>query len=722
MENLELITEEEPLHYVLNKLMNEYLDAKKVPFGNSPMIEFVTKTVRRLFGNLEFLNGYLINSSAGKGNWADVPWIAIMDKRITTTALEGVYIVYLMSADCSSIYLTLNQGCTNLKNKIGKKAAIDSLRSNAQRVIQKNQNTSFNYLDRPNLKTKSQTAELYEYGSIFYKRYLKGALPSEDVLQRDLKELIAIYKKYADFETGHSQSKEVDFGTLGKFYSWEVIDSNTAIKHCDKSFFEYNGSGVPQQIKWFFGLTGNVGGKTIITLIYDGNEYAGKIYADSYDSSNVQIYWDKSLGELLNKYRNFNAKAIFKRLKQNVYSISMESDLNEEQEAAGTTMGEGMTIKDITEKIKDYILAKGFNYEDGLIENFYLSLKAKPFVILAGTSGTGKTRLVKLFAEAIGATSSNGRYKMVAVRPDWSDSSDLFGHVDLNGRFIPGAIIDFVKDAMNDSLHPYILCFDEMNLARVEYYLSDILSIIETREFNGKAIVSDPLIDDTYYGADETAKTRYGKLMFPENLYIVGTVNMDETTFPFSRKVLDRANTIEFSFVDLIPKFDSFNTRSVEPLVLGNEFLKSNYLVLAQCIDRQDKVEEYCNIFQDINEKLKIANSHVGYRVRDEVVFYLLNNDEYNLISEDDAVDNMILQKILPRIQGGSVSIKNMLCELFKICAGDYEGYQIQDDNISDKMSKVLSSSNNVKYRKSAEKIELMIRRFEEDGFTSYWL
>lgn len=138
MSNDTLIVQDESINYILNKLMNEYLDAKKAPFGNSPMIEFVTKTVRRLFGNLEFLNGYLINSSAGKGNWADVPWIAIMDKRITTTALEGVYIVYLMSADCSSIYLTLNQGCTNLKNKIGKKAAIDSLRFNARRIIQKN--------------------------------------------------------------------------------------------------------------------------------------------------------------------------------------------------------------------------------------------------------------------------------------------------------------------------------------------------------------------------------------------------------------------------------------------------------------------------------------------------------------------------------------------------------------------------------------------------------
>ena len=94
-----------------------------------------------------------------------------------------------------------------------------------------------------------------------------------------------------------------------------------------------------------------------------------------------------------------------------------------------------MSVKDTITNIKNYIAAKGFSYEDGLVENFYLSLKSKPFVILAGTSGTGKTRLVKLFAEAVGATTANGRYKMVSVRPDWSDSSDLFGHVDLNGKF-----------------------------------------------------------------------------------------------------------------------------------------------------------------------------------------------------------------------------------------------------------------------------------------------
>ena len=392
----------------------------------------------------------------------------------------------------------------------------------------------------------------------------------------------------------------------------------------------------------------------------------------------------------------------------------------------GITMsiGEGkVSIKDDIKRINNYITFNGFTYENGLIENFYLSLKSKPFVILAGTSGTGKTRLVRLFAEAVGATPENGRYKMVPVRPDWSDSSDLFGHVDLNGNFVPGAIIDFVKKAELDGSYPYFLCLDEMNLARVEYYLSDILSVIETRDFKDGRIQSSPLIDHTYYGADTAAAGRYGTVLLPENLYIIGTVNMDETTFPFSRKVLDRANTIEFSFVDLMPNFETVTSNSPQALNLNNTFLKTEFLLLSQCSKESESVSGYCLELQKINKILQQANAHVGYRVRDEIVFYLLNNKKYDLLPEEQAMDNELMQKILPRIQGSSLSVKTMLCELFKLCAGDYDGYQVQNDNVSDKMSKALRDTNRkIKYRHSAEKIELMIRRFEEDGFTSYWL
>lgn len=379
--------------------------------------------------------------------------------------------------------------------------------------------------------------------------------------------------------------------------------------------------------------------------------------------------------------------------------------------------------KDQVENIKNYVASKGFSYDGNLVENFYLSLKSKPFVILAGTSGTGKTRFVKLFAEAIGANEENGRYKMVPVRPDWSDSSDLFGHVDLNGQFVPGAVLEFIAKAQANPSKPYILCLDEMNLARVEYYLSDFLSVIETREVKDGKIVSDPLVTAEKYGADAAAKNKYGEIRFPQNLYLVGTVNMDETTFPFSKKVLDRANTIEFDYVDL-NSIQNTDDAKVDSITAPNSFLETRYLFLKQCMDEDPQfVKDVCDELQKINVVLQKANAHVGYRVRDEIVFYLMNNKKAGLISDEEALDNEIMQKILPRIQGSSVSVKDMLCELFKILAGDYEGYQTKNNDVASKMKDKLDKKGaEVKYPKSARKVAFMVRRFEEDGFTSYWL
>ena len=361
-----------------------------------------------------------------------------------------------------------------------------------------------------------------------------------------------------------------------------------------------------------------------------------------------------------------------------------------------------LSPKETVDHIKNYIASKGFSYSDNLIENFYLSLKSKPFVILAGTSGTGKTRLVKLFAEAIGA-----KYYMVPVRPDWSDGSDLFGHYDLNGNFIEGPVCPAFNAAAASPDNPVFLCLDEMNLARVEYYLSDFLSVIESREKQ----------DD---GAIHTDPIAHFKEGIPDNLYIVGTVNMDETTFPFSKKVLDRANTIEFSYVDLFPGFDAFDIE-VEPLQLPNAFLATEYLVLAaDCEKEKDFVIQVCDELQKVNSILKKANAHVGYRVRDEIVFYMLNNkNAENLLTYEQAFDNEIMQKILPRIQGSQVAIKDLLIELFKYCMGKYSGLDTESGNAGRQMQTMADSA---KYPESAKKIAYMMTRYEEDGFTSYWL
>lgn len=607
------------LHDFVYRWIDEYASVlssvkEKSDFKN-PFREIIAKDIPALLTDLTPISApYIVTGSYGKGRWTDVPWIAVFDSRITTSAQKGVYIVYLLNKDTKTLYLTLNQGATDAAQsrttgeeqkplvftgiaRSQNEKMTERLQKNAEKIREIISNTT-----QAHGRIDSGSPG-YDAGCVYYKEYNLGTLPDDSQLISDLRDFIALYA-----------------------------------------------------------------------------DYYSKISGTEWRPTTMQ-YPDASGGE------------------------------------------EELSVKDTIVQIKKYIAATGFSYEDGLIENFYLSLKAKPFVILAGTSGTGKTRLVKLFAEAVGATTGNGRFKMVSVRPDWSDSSDLFGHVDLNGKFIPGAIIDFAKQAEIDNNRPYFLCLDEMNLARVEYYLSDILSVIETRDFIGGTIQSDPLVSDTYYGSDTSAAGRYGTVRLPENLYIIGTVNMDETTFPFSRKVLDRANTIEFSYVDLMPNLDELPREMPQAMNLNNAFLKTEYLLLGQCAAESETVNGYCLELQKVNRILQKASAHVGYRVRDEIVFYLLNNKKYDLLAENEAMDNELMQKILPRIQGSSASVKAMLCELFKLCAGDYDGYQVQSDNISDKMRKALNDAGRkIKYRHSAEKIELMTRRFEEDGFTSYWL
>lgn len=413
------------------------------------------------------------------------------------------------------------------------------------------------------------------------------------------------------------------------------------------------------------------------------------------------------------KYRGGSQDNYLYRIRTELQEALMEIDLSGIDPNYGGGE-EQLSTKEILQHISTYIAAKGFEFDEGLVKNYYLSLKTKPFVILAGTSGTGKTRLVRLFAESIGATAENGRYKLVSVRPDWSDSSDLFGHVNLQGEFVPGAIIEFIKTASGDLEHPYFLCLDEMNLARVEYYLSDFLSVIETRKWGDDRIQTDIIT------LDKAADEEYPDLSLPENLYVIGTVNMDETTFPFSKKVLDRANTIEFSYVDLVPDFEDMVT-DCETVVENNEFLKTKYITLKSDIDKTERefVRKISIELQAINEILQDANAHVGYRVRDEIVFYMLNNEKAKLLSETEALDNEIMQKILPRIQGSGKGVEELLVNLFKKFAGDYSG--ISQDRKWKQMKTYIKDRGCV-YKKSAEKICYMMRRFEEDGFTSYWL
>ncbi|MDU5105786.1 AAA family ATPase [Clostridium sp.] len=378
----------------------------------------------------------------------------------------------------------------------------------------------------------------------------------------------------------------------------------------------------------------------------------------------------------------------------------------------------------VSEAVKDiynYIKSNGFIYDLELINNFYVSLKTKPFVILSGISGTGKSKLVELFANAVGATVSNGRFNLIPVKPDWSDATDILGYRDIEGKFNPGMITKIAYKAMLNPDIPYFICLDEMNLARVEYYFSDILSLIETRRFNDdNEVITNNLLSKEQIGRDDADISRYGDVYIPQNLYIIGTVNMDDTTFPFSKKVLDRANTIEFNEVNLNYSFD--DEESVEahiPKVYHNDLLKSEFIKISQCKLYKDIATRAIKDLIYINNVLEAHNQHFGYRVRDEIVFYMIYAVRDKLMSYEEAFDYCVTQKILPKISGSSDETLDVLKELFELFNKyNFENKEYLDNNDIKAMENSVEISS---YRLTNKKLIYMIRRFIRDGFTSFW-
>ena len=377
-----------------------------------------------------------------------------------------------------------------------------------------------------------------------------------------------------------------------------------------------------------------------------------------------------------------------------------------------------LTTRLIIEHIESFIKSEGFNFKREEIANFYLSLKTKPFVILAGISGTGKTQLPRLFAKAVGMDKET-QVIQVPVRPDWTDASDLIGYTALNGKFISKPLTDAILKAKEFPNKPFFFILDEMNLARVEHYFSDFLSIIETRTHKDGKIITDPIITESQI-KDAHNKEIFENLHWPENLYLIGTVNMDETTHPFSRKVLDRANSIEMNTVEL--DWLEKQAETLYPLVdFTNDHLCGK-LIGSKDLSDEDKIKtkNELNELKEINDILRIADLHFAYRVRDEIIFYATHAKNEDLLKENEALDFQFMQKILPRIHGSSIRTQKVLVGLINRFSGENLSIENPDMSTIQKNKETWIKKSN--YPKSLEKLIFMLERFDEDRFTSFWV
>ena len=388
--------------------------------------------------------------------------------------------------------------------------------------------------------------------------------------------------------------------------------------------------------------------------------------------------------------------------------------------------------------IQDLSKAKT-NYSPSALSTSYLTaMRTKPFLLLAGISGTGKSRIVKQMAfescPDIPALRSDktapGNYELIEVKPNWHDSSELLGYESEIGgpHYVVTPFVRFLVKAMRYPDVPFFVCMDEMNLAPVEQYFAEFLSVLESRKLlSDGTITSEPLIkadifskyaDQLHRDLDitdaETYKAVYDRLKndglrLPSNLIVVGTVNMDETTHQFSRKVIDRAMTIEMNIEDAETPFKNFfeggdalhyyDNPQPKELFLPKVVQASEALSILSAEDASYLKENVPGLLHSLNSALNGTPFKIAYRVQNELILYFFslreeNPDEAAEALLTQAMDAILMMKVLPRIEG--------------------------DEDLLDKPLKALAQFTE-NYPQASRKIAEMQERLPQAHFTCFW-
>lgn len=461
------------------------------------------------------------------------------------------------------------------------------------------------------------------------------------------------------------------------------------------------------------------------------------------------------------------------------------------------------------------------NSAQGYYLQYLTAIRTKSFMLLAGISGTGKSRIVRKLAQATvteelqkaegykGTDFANDRwtlhspanFELIQVKPNWHNSMDVIGYLSNipSPHYVFTPFIEFIVKAWQHPKVPFFLCLDEMNLAPVEEYFAEFLSAIESRSFEGEEYLTDPIIKpfnsfgttkdengvdisigdmmiDTLFPKVKASNTnsellkikehfQTKGLTLPKNLIVIGTVNMDETTFSFSRKVLDRAISVEMNEVN----YDSFLTdttdddlKAIVKALEENDDADLNELLVDRHIEAREIIDELgedakftIDYLKRINALLEGTPFKLGYRAANEALIYLQASKEFSQTDRTAALDNFTLMKILSRIEGDETKLKitdseadkerianagvnvdtakrygdlNILTALRNIIT-EQLGETINTDVDSDATEEtatenddeIVSTEQNKKDLLSVKKIDSMLSQLKRDHFVSFW-
>ncbi|RVU48319.1 DUF3578 domain-containing protein [Lujinxingia sediminis] len=556
--------------------------------------------------------------SVGKGRYTEVPWIALLDVRVTNDTKRGVYVVYLFNEDGSGVYLTLIQGVTAVLERHKPQTAgygVLTGRSDAIGVCLGGvKNIGFQTQHEMALKG-AKKAPSYTHGTIAQTYYPADAIPGDKQLLEDLEAMLQLYERYAERFEGVASSSE-------------------------------------------------------------------------HEQSESLL---------------------------NIDAPPAQAAL----EAVAPRIDLAATVQAFSNSLRSAGLSFGVQH-DAFVRAFITSLATKNFVILTGLSGSGKTQIAQKFGQWLG----EAQMALIPVRPDWTGAEALFGYEDAlakvsddgrRGWAVPRAL-EFMLRAARNPAHPYLLLLDEMNLAHVERYFADVLSGMESGE---------RVLPNLSRESDGVWRLQPGAepwVAVPSNLFIVGTVNVDETTYMFSPKVLDRANTLEFR----VPtEALAWTTRKPQACELGPRDLVRGLLAISA--DPNGHLEneptwlgDYVDELKRVHELLSEGGFEFGHRVFFEAIRFASLLEQAGEESWTVALDRQILQKLLPRLHGSRRRLESTLCALGRYCwtqdvepGAIFDGRALSFDPIS-------HNPNEAALPLSADKIRRMTRSLRANQFASF--
>ena len=386
----------------------------------------------------------------------------------------------------------------------------------------------------------------------------------------------------------------------------------------------------------------------------------------------------------------YNNKIIRKELPVNVYEniildpwrgsniVFVEAEIERElnNELKTTTTNDDMEINPIEENEKNQITVfekekillqlldnnskkMGLLYAKNDLINFHIAVKSSGLVILSGMSGTGKSKLITIYAKTLGL---NDRFRMIPVSPAWTDDSDLLGYLDYKNMIYRPAdtdLVNFLLKAQDDPEKLYMVCFDEMNLARVEHYFSQFISVLENSDDERYIQLYNSNLENRVYNSNIYPS----KILVRKNVIFVGTVNVDESTFHFSDKVLDRANVIKLnmcSFNELAEVKKNIISEDIDEIDFNtNDFFETNNTFFTMTDDELSFLDELNYCLKENNPRMGI-----GYRVISQINQYLSAIPQDIGYDRQEAFDNLIVQRILTKLRGADDQIIKLIGNL----------------------------------------------------------